>query len=67
MTPKEIAAAHPKCATCEYFGWTYPDDNPEDKSYVCDMDMLVIYNPDRDYCMIHPDITGETELVEVVT
>jgi hypothetical protein len=61
MTLSEIEDAHPKCAHpdgkpwCKHYGWIYTSDSdpaiPEEN--VCDIDMLVIEDPSKDYCMMH--------------
>ncbi len=59
FTPADIAAAHLKCGTCDYYGLNHPDGwnecINEDSPYFERHDGMI--DRDVDYCRFHSELT----------
>lgn len=56
-TPAEIGAAHPKCETCNRYGWLTQGNDPTPIEFVCDDAVMEILNPATNYCDHHTALT----------
>ncbi len=58
-TPADIAAAHPKCGSCDYYGLNHPDGwnecINEDSPYFERHDGMI--EKDVDYCRYHSELS----------